>query len=198
MTANIDFDELKTVWNEGDEYNYLPTDEVIRQIQRRVLLTRLYWVLEIISFAATAGLTSYLAATANSLAQSAALLIVTLVVFGVAIWTTLQRFKVWKLPTLSSSEYTKFQIRQADMNLKFARLCYLGGPIGILLGLFGGLAGKERYADLFSFANMILISAFTVISILIGFTLARKSQQEIVNLKELVGASETECVLDEM
>ena len=152
----------------------------VRQEQR--VLRRETWLEALVSLAMS-GVFAVWASRAEGVAQT---IFIGLAVFAIA-WPaiTIQlRRKVWRMQTETVEAYRSFAQRRSQTGLLIARLSYMGGPLGLVIGLGLGKAGVLPNVGVQSHPAAIWIAAAAFV-VLSGWSMraARRHKRTLANLR---------------
>ena len=152
----------------------------VRQEQR--VLRRETWLEALVSLAMS-GVFAVWASRAEGVAQT---IFIGLAVFAIA-WPaiTIQlRRKVWRMQADTVEAYRSFVQRRSQTGLFLARLGYMGGPLGLVIGLGLGKAGVLPNVGVQSHPAAIWIAAAASV-VLCGWSIraARRHKRALANLR---------------
>ena len=152
----------------------------VRTEQR--VLRRATWLEALVSLAMS-GVFAAWASRAEGVAQT---IFIGLAVFAIA-WPaiTIQlRRKVWRMQTETVEAYRSFVQRRSQTGLLLARLSYMGGPLGLVIGLGLGRIGVLPNVGVQSHPAAIWIAAAAFV-VLCGWSMraARRHKRALANLR---------------
>ncbi len=152
----------------------------VRQEQR--VLRRETWLEALASFAAS-GVFAVWAAPADGVVQAIFIGLSVLAIAWPAITVQLRR-KIWRMQTETVEAYRSFVQRRSQTGLFLARLSYMGGPLGLVIGLGLGKAGVLPNVGVQSHPAAIWIAAAAFV-VLFGWSMraARRHKRALANLR---------------
>ena len=182
MELDDQLQAMRAAWRAVPDCDRSVSQLLAQVRQEQLALQRETWV-EVLASLAASGIFAVWAAHAEGVVQT---IFVGLSVFAIA-WPaiTIQlRRKAWQMQAETVEAYRLFLQRRSQTGLFLARLGYLGGPLGLVIGLGLGRTGVLPNVGTQSHPAVIWIAAATFV-VLWGCSMraARKHKRTLVNLR---------------
>tara|TARA_R110001606_G_scaffold336520_1_gene484443 strand:- start:399 stop:965 length:567 start_codon:yes stop_codon:yes gene_type:complete len=156
----IDLDHLKSVWkDDAPAAPDLPSiDALVQKTKYRNRITWFMVVLEVFMLTGILAMLAYLIFTSDSWMVRGLLGVSAASLIAVQIWMLRARNGLWRISAENPRQYARFHVKQAELNLKFAKFSRIAAPVGLI----AGYALMSLHGGTFVTDYRFAISAFAV------------------------------------